>query len=144
VRGDAMRLPTDTIPGDCPRCGGSYTLFLLPDGELMCNSVRCGRHRAADAMLERVRAELYRIIDANPPFADAHHAAGVIWEEVEEAFDESSEFTPAHLKLLVAFREVWREVRKRAPDPEAMIEELIQVAAVAIRWASEVAAKGVE
>lgn len=73
---------------------------------------------AFDAYLERVREEGHRVIRMHGPYANPHHAYGVLVEEVAEFFDEVREK---------------RELR----SPLRMAKELIQVAQVATRFASE-------
>ena len=128
--------------GDCPKCGGTSLVWKRTVGWHVCPDCQADndtgpRKVAADAMLRRVRAELHRIIDANPPFASAHEASAVLWEEIEEALEVSVAFNFASKRLLKAFSAFWALVRLKAPDPEKMIEELIQIAAVAARYAAE-------
>ena len=63
-----------------------------------------------------VRDELERGAAKNGPLNSHHEAYAVLLEEVDE---------------------YWDEVKKRTPDRQRMREELIQIAAVAIRTALE-------
>ena len=61
--------------------------------------------------------ELGRARKKHPPMHSHHEAWGVIQEELDE---------------------VWDEVKRQQPDPQRIIAELVQVAAVCARWAEDV------
>lgn len=69
-----------------------------------------------DNLAEQVREEVLHGFAMYGPLNSHHEGYGVLLEEVNE---------------------YWDEVRKRIPDRQAMREELIQIAAVAIRTALE-------
>lgn len=68
---------------------------------------------------DAAKAELARARAMHAPYTSSHHGYAVLLEEVDE---------------------LWEEVRKRRQnrDPLAMLRELIQIAAVAARFAEDV------
>lgn len=73
------------------------------------------------AFLASVGHEVLRAQDKYPPFNSAHEGYAVLLEEVDE---------------------LWQEVKRKQSerDPNAMMTEAIQVAAMAARFAIEIAA----
>ena len=67
--------------------------------------------------LAAVYRELARARTKNGPMHSHHEAWGVIQEELDE---------------------VWDEVKRQQPDPQRIIAELVQVAAMCARWAEDV------
>jgi hypothetical protein len=63
-------------------------------------------------VLSSVAVEVTRACSKHSPMASHHEAYAVILEEVDE---------------------YWEEVKKRQPDRERLREELIQIAAMAVR-----------
>lgn len=72
-----------------------------------------------DEVLEAIRNEYLRAIEKFPPFNSAHEGYAVILEEMDELKEH-----------------VWMNAKKR--DVAAMQKEAIQVAAMALRFATDV------
>lgn len=68
--------------------------------------------------IEAADAELHRALDLFPPMASAHEGHSVIREE---------------------FEELWELVKKNKGDSPDAFQEAIQLAAMAIRYAAEIA-----
>lgn len=68
--------------------------------------------------LQLVNREYHGAIAQHPPLNGAHEGYAVILEEIDE---------------------LWGEVKMRHADPMAMLSECVQIAAMASRFASEVA-----
>ena len=71
--------------------------------------------------LAAVYRELARARTKHGPMHSHHEAWGVIQEELDE---------------------VWDEVKRQTPDPQRIIAELVQVAAMCARWAEDVCGEG--
>ena len=67
--------------------------------------------------LAAVYRELARARRKHGPMHSHHEAWGVLQEELDE---------------------VWDEVKRQQPDPQRIIAELVQVAAMCARWAEDV------
>ena len=64
-----------------------------------------------------MEAELARALAKHGPMHSHHEAYAVLLEELDE---------------------VWDEVKRQQPDPQRIIAELVQVAAMCARWAEDV------
>ena len=73
------------------------------------------------AILEEIEGELTRAVEAYPAFNSAHEGFSVLNEEVDELWD--------HVR-----------VKPKNRDAEAMQQEAIQIAAMALRFAYDVCA----
>jgi hypothetical protein len=65
-----------------------------------------------DEALASIRSEVERAMLLHPPLNSMHEAAAVLFEEVQEA---------------------WDEIRKRDRDPAAIRTELVQAGAMVVR-----------
>lgn len=74
-------------------------------------------HKRAEAILHDVTMELISATKANGTFNSAHEGWAVIFEELDE---------------------LWDEVKLKHPDKVAMRKEAIQVAAMAIRFIHDI------
>lgn len=68
------------------------------------------------SVLNAVEVELRAARAKHPKFMSMHHGYAVILEELDE---------------------VWEEIKKREPDPEKLRKELVQVAAVSVRFVED-------
>lgn len=73
-----------------------------------------------NTLLQRTSGEMNRAMAKHGAYHSHHEAYGVMLEEVDE---------------------VWHEVKQQRPHISELRAELIQVAAVALRWAEELCIK---
>lgn len=107
--------------GALPKCGAcGVEVFEVVGGRYRaCGHRVPGARDELDALLERVSAEVRRASTLHGPnYASAHEAYGVLLEEVDE------------------FRE-WVWMKRSERDRAAMAAELVQVAAVAVKYAAQ-------
>jgi hypothetical protein len=74
------------------------------------------RSRALTIACQEAKAEALRAMDKWEVFHSVHEGYGVILEELDE---------------------LWFEIKAKSPDPLAMREEVIHLAAMALRFAAE-------